>query len=62
MIGVREDKWEERAEALGYDLKKQFVRADIMATGMYEQISWRSPHGFHVKAKPTQQLAAYFRP
>jgi hypothetical protein len=29
--------------------------------GLDEPISWMSPHGFHVKAKPNQELATSFR-
>jgi hypothetical protein len=31
-MGVRENKWEEPAEALEYNLEKQFVRAAIVRT------------------------------
>jgi hypothetical protein len=30
--------------------------------GLDEQISWMSPRGFHVKAKPNQELAMCIKP
>jgi len=47
---------------VGAGTQGSHLRHTVRTKGLNELIPWMSPTGFHVKAKPNQELAASFRP